>query len=134
GTKITINGPSTNFYSLTNTIRYKELISNAVKKASNINNIVCNDNYYDNTYTFNGNLLRNITDKGFEVKRQDIAKKLNERNLGAYYNETTDTLVIDHRNNILGNNLIGSYGDYAKKDFYFVTEDENFIVNKFSYK
>src|SRR5690606_31647169 len=106
----------------------------AVKKASNINNIVWNVNYYDDTYAFNGNLLRNITDKGFEVKWQDIAKQLNERNLGAYYNETTDTLVIDHRNNILGNNLIGSYGDYAKKDFYFVTEDENFIVNKFSYK
>ena len=105
-----------------------------LKKASNINNVVWNINYYNNTYAFNGNLLRNITDKGFEIKWQDIAKQLDERNLGAYYNETTDTLVIDHRNNILGNNLIGSYGDLAKKDFYFVTEDENFIVNKFSYK
>src|SRR5690606_6545298 len=74
GTKITINGTSTNFYSLTNTISYKELVSNAVKKASNINNIVWNVNYYDDTYAFNGNLLRNITDKGFEVKGQDIAK------------------------------------------------------------
>lgn len=134
GSKITINGTSTNFYSLTNSIKYTELVKNAVKKAANINNVVWNINYYNNTYAFNGNLLRNITDKGFEVKWQDIAKQLNERNLGAYYNETTDTLVIDHRNNILGTNLIGSYGDLAKKDFYFVTEDENFIVNKFSYK
>lgn len=134
GSKITINGTSTNFYSLTNSIKYTELVKNSVKKASNINNVVWNVNYYNNTYAFNGNLLRNITDKGFEVKWQDIAKQLDERNLGAYYNETTDTLVIDHRNNILGNNLIGSYGDLAKKDFYFVTEDENFIVNKFNYK
>lgn len=134
GSKITINGTSTNFYSLTNSIKYTELVKNAVKKASNINNVVWNVNYYNDTYAFNGNLLRNITDKGFEVKWQDIAKQLNERNLGAYYDETTDTLTIDHRNNILGTNLIGSYGDLAKKDFYFVTEDENFIVNKFSYK
>lgn len=137
GSKITINGTSTNFYSLTNSIKYTELVKNAVKKASNINNVVWNVNHYDNTYAFNGNLLRDITDKGFEVKWQDIAKQLNERNLGAYYAESTDTLVIDHRNNILGTDftgLIGSYGDYAKKDFYFVTEDENFIVNKFSYK
>lgn len=132
--KITINGTSTNFYSLTNSIKYQELVKNAVKKVANINNVVWNVNYYNNTYAFNGNLLRNITDKGFEIKWQDIAKQLNERNLGAYYNENTDTLVIDHRSNILGNNLIGSYGDLAKKDFYFVTEDENFIVNKFSYK
>lgn len=134
GSKITINGTSTNFYSLTNSIKYTELVSNAVKKIANINNVVWNINYYNDTYAFNGNLLRNITDKGFEVKWQDIAKQLNERNLGAYYNEDTDTLVIDHRNNILGNDLIGSYGDLSKKDFYFVTEDENFIVNKFSYK
>lgn len=134
GAKITINGTSTNFYSLTNSISYKELVKNAVKKASNINNVVWNINYYNNTYAFNGNLLRQITDKGFEIKWSDIAKQLDERNLGAYYNEDTDTLVIDHRNNILGNNLIGSYGDLAKKDFYFVTEDENFIVNKFNYK
>lgn len=134
GTKITINATSTNFYSLTNSIKYTELVKNAVKKVANINNVVWNVNYYNNTYAFNGNLLRNITDKGFEVKWQDIAKQLNERNLGAYYNELTDTLVIDHRNNILGTNLIGSYGDLAKKDFYFVTEDENFIVNKFNYK
>lgn len=134
GSKITINGTSTNFYSLTNSIKYTELVSNAVKKIANINNVVWNINYYDDTCAFNGNLLRNITDKGFEVKWQDIAKQLNERNLGAYYNEDTDTLVIDHRNNILGNDLIGSYGDLSKKDFYFVTEDENFIVNKFSYK
>lgn len=134
GSKITINGTSTNFYSLTNSIKYTELVKNAVKKASNINNVVFNVNYYNNTYAFNGNLLRNITDKGFDIKWQDIAKQLNERNLGAYYNETTDTLIIDHRNNILGSNLIGSYGDLAKKDFYFVTEDENFIVNKFNYK
>lgn len=134
GTKITINAISTNFYSLTNSIKYTELVKNAVKKASNINNVIFNADFYDNTYSFNGNLLRQITDKGFDVKWQDIAKQLDERNLGAYYNETTDTLVIDHRNNILGNNLIGSYGDLAKKDFYFVTEDENFIVNKFNYK
>lgn len=134
GSKITINGTSTNFYSLTDSIKYTELIKNAVKKIADINNVVWNVNYYNDTYAFNGNLLRQIPDKGFEVKWQDIAKQLNERNLGAYYNETTDTLVIDHRNNILGNNLIGSYGDLAKKDFYFVTEDENFIVNKFNYK
>lgn len=134
GSKITINGTSTNFYSLTNSIKYTELVSNAVKKIANINNVMWNINYYNDTYAFNGNLLRNITDKGFDVKWQDIAKQLNERNLGAYYNEDTDTLVIDHRNNILGNDLIGSYGDLSKKDFYFVTEDENFIVNKFSYK
>lgn len=132
--KITINATSTNYYSLTDSIKYTELVGNAVKKISNIQNTQWNVNYYNNTYAFNGNLLRNITNKGFEVKWQDIAKQLNERNLGAYYNEATDTLVIDHRNNILGNNLIGSYGDLAKKDFYFVTEDENFIVNKFSYK
>lgn len=134
GTKITINATSTNYYSLTDSIKYTELVGNAVKKIANIQNTQWNVNYYNNTYAFNGNLLRNITNKGFEVKWQDIAKQLNERNLGAYYNEATDTLVIDHRNNILGNNLIGSYGDLAKKDFYFVTEDENFIVNKFSYK
>lgn len=134
GTKITINGTSTNFYSLTDSIKYTELIENAVKKIADINNVVWNVNYYDDTYAFNGNLLRQIPDKGFEVKWQDIAKQLNERNLGAYYKEDTDTLVIDHRNNILGTNLIGSYGDLAKKDFYFVTEDENFIVNKFNYK
>lgn len=134
GTKITIKGTSTNFYSLTNSVSYKELVLNAVKKIANVNNVVWNINYYDDTYAFNGNLLRQIEDKGFEIKWQDIAKQLDERNLGAYYNEVTDTLVIDHRNNILGTNLIGIYGDYAKKDFYFVTEDENFIVNKFSYK
>lgn len=132
--KITINATSTKYYSLTNSIKYTELVENAVKKAANIQNTQWNVHYYNNTYAFNGNLLRQITDKGFEVKWQDIAKQLNERNLGAYYNETTDTLVIDHRNNILGSNLIGSYGDLAKKDFYFVTEDENFVVNKFSYK
>jgi len=118
GSTITINGTSTNFYSLTNSISYRELVKNAVKKASNINNVVWNVSYYNNTYAFNGNLLRDITDKGFEVKWQDIAKQLNERNLGAYYAESTDTLVIDHRNNILGTDLtgsIGSYGDYAKK-------------------
>lgn len=134
GSKITINAESTNFYSVNNSIFYKDLFANAVKKIANIQNVVWNVNYYNDTMAFNGNLLRNIQDKGFDIKWQDIAKQLDERNLGAYYVESTDTLVIDHRNNILGTNLIGSYGDLAKKDFYFVTEDEKFIVNKFSYK
>ena len=132
--KITINAKAKNFYSVNNAIFYEDLVSNAVKKIANIQNVAWNVNYYNYTMAFNGNLLRHIYDKGFEIKWQDIAKQLNERNLGAYYNESTDTLIIDHRNNILGTNLIGSYGDLAKKDFYFVTEDENFIVNKFSYK
>lgn len=134
GTKITINADSKNYYSVNNAIFYKDLVANAVKKIANIQNIVWNVNYYNATMAFNGNLLRYIQDKGFDIKWQDIAKQLDERNLGAYYVESTDTLVIDHRNNILGTNLIGTYGDLAKKDFYFVTEDEKFIVNKFSYK
>lgn len=134
GTKITINAQSKNYYSVNQAIFYKDLVTNAVKKIANIQNTQWNVNYYNATMAFNGNLLRNILNKGFEVKWSDISKQLDERNLGAYYNEDTDTLVIDHRNNILGTNLIGSYGDLAKKDFYFVTEDENFIVNKFNYK
>lgn len=134
GTKITINAQSKNYYSVNEAVFYENLVANAVKKIANIQNTQWNVNYYNATMAFNGNLLRNILDKGFEIKWSDIAKQLDERNLGAYYNEDTDTLVIDHRNNILGTNLIGTYGDLAKKDFYFVTEDENFIVNKFNYK
>lgn len=134
GSKITITADAKNYYSVTDSIKYKDLVANAVKKIANINNVQWNVNYYDNTLSFNGNLIRHINDKGFTIKWQDIAKQLNERNLGAYYNESTDTLVIDHRNHILGSNNLGLFGDYAKKEFYFVTEDEKFIVNSFKYK
>lgn len=134
GSKITINAKTKNFYALSNGFFYEDVVKNAVKKLANINNVQFNVNYYDWTFVLNGNLIRGLNDKPFNIKWQDIAKQLNERNLGAYYNESTDTLVIDHRNNILGTNLIGSYGDLAKKDYYFVTEDADFIVNSFNYK
>lgn len=134
GSKVTVDAKTKNFYALSNGFFYEDVVKNAVKKLANINNVQFNVNYYDWTFVLNGNLIRGLNDKPFNIKWQDIAKQLNERNLGAYYNESTDTLVIDHRNNILGTNLIGSYGDLAKKDYYFVTEDADFIVNSFNYK
>ena len=134
GTKITITADSKAFYSITNSVKYKEVVNQTVKRIAGINNVQWNVNYYDETFAFNGDLLRYINDRGFKFKWKDIASQLDERNLGAYYNETTDTLVIDSRSNILGNNNIILIGDLAKKDSYLVTEDPKFIVNKFGYK
>ena len=134
GSKVTINAKSEGFYSILTSLWYKDVVNQVVKVASGIQNVTWNVNYYNMTMAVNGNFIRYRNDLGFKIKWQDIVKQLKERDLGAYYNESTDTLVIDHRSNILGVNNLGLYGDLAKKDAYTITEDSKFIINNFKYR
>lgn len=131
---IDITAETTTYPSYLNSVKYSDLIRNLVKKTTNINNIRFNIDWYNNTYAFNANLLRRLFSSEMNVKWEDVKKQLNERNLGCYYEESTDTLVFDHRSSILGYNKIQDVGDLAKQGEYNVSEDSQYVINQFGFK
>lgn len=131
---IDITAETKTYPSYLDSVKYEDLIKNIVKKTADINNVRFNVNWYNGTYVFNSNLLRRLTNKSMVTKWDDVKKQLNERNLGCYYEESTDTLVFDHRSSILGYNKIQNVGDLAKLGEFNVSEDDSYVINQFGYK
>lgn len=132
---IEITATTQDFSSIVNASTYKQAISNTIKKASGINNVeFIGLDYYNLNYVFNGNLLRNITDKPFYITWNNIKEQLTERCVGLEYNQETDTLTLAHRDYFYPDKEIIAIGDYQKQEFYEDKPDADFIINTFGYE
>lgn len=132
---IEISAITQDFSSIVSTSKYQDLIANTIRKASGINNIeFIGLEEYDLNYVFNGNLLRNITNKPFYSTWNEIKEQLKERCIGVGYNATTDTMTLAHRDYFYTDKEIIAIGDYQKFDFYEDKPDPDFIINSFKYE
>jgi len=104
GGKVTAEGISTSYNSVTPALRLSDVIRYCIKSISKLNTIMprfdFGGEYYDQ-YIFNGNLLRNIENEPFYITLKDIEDILNEPK--ADYQIQPDDSV-----------SIGMYDDYYK--------------------
>lgn len=132
---IEITATTQDYASIVSTSKYQDFIANTIRKASGISNVkFIGLDYYNLNYVFNGNLLRNITDKPFYSTWNNIKEQLKERCIGVGYDATTDTMTLAHRDYFYPDNEIIALGDYQKFDFYEDKPDPDFIINSFKYE
>jgi len=83
GMKVDISAISSSYNSITPTFRLIDVMRQVIKSISGLDIVAPRFDYggefYDNRL-FNGNFLRNITDKGFKISLEDIEKSLPELN------------------------------------------------------
>lgn len=90
GMKTTITAESTSYNSITKAVRLNDVQKQIIKSYAGLNVLAPryepNGEFYD-TFLLNGNLLRSITDKPFEISLDDIEESLTEHNASYEVND-----------------------------------------------
>lgn len=116
-------------------IRLIDGVSQVVKSISGLETLFpfadVNGEMYDQRI-FNGNLLRNLTDKPFSISLDDIEKWLPEIN-GDYEVQNDDKVFFGKYEDFYTSNEIGVFTD-VRFDTYIKSFNPRYAINKFNYK
>lgn len=133
GMETTITAFNKAYYSATKGVRLIDAVKQVVKSISGLNLTapILNSNslYYD-TFLFNGNLLRGITDKPFYLSLEDLENSLGAEINGAF--ETNDTVFFGREKDFYADKEIWFFDNTQFAEFSKKVNDR-FAINNYSF-
>lgn len=131
---VNISATSVGVDSVINVVRYIDLIKQTYKGVGSLPVIASKydvgGEFYDQ-FCFNGNLIRQFTDKPFYSDLAEVNEQLFE--LAADYQICKDKIYIGQYNDHYANVDLGGFLENPDKD-YNIEKNDDYLINKFSYQ